>query len=442
MNSIAEQVADQAAAAYRQPLPPDSAAAGKRLLMNAAALAPHGSRHPIIRTLAEAWPPQAGGRERQAARSPLTIAGAVASAITVDDYDDAHLDTLVHPACVNLGAAISVASFKPVSGAELLSAFAIGCELEIRLAIALLPEALERGWDLNGVCGTLSAAVTASLLLDPSPARVANAIEVAASSTLGLLGGAGSAVRVYTVGKAAQNGVAAALLARARFTAPRECFESPRGLCQALIQRRDAFDSVTADFMSLGVLRRTVVKRYPCAILLHPYADAVRELCASGQRVTSVTARCNPRVLELVDRPRPANGLEAKVSAQYCLATILAEGELGVSHFEEARVVSAQPVDVQITLVEDPSVAVGTGVIGWQAGSMPGGVTPDAQRAHHGLRDATAAELIEKVAAVLAASSCSADGGARLVDYFRNIDESSNITELVRLVTTGENADG
>lgn len=411
MTSIAEQVADHAAAAYREPLRPDSAAAGKRLLMNAAALAPHGSRHPVIHTLAEAWPPRAVDGERQAVRSPLTIAGAVASAINVDDYDDAHLDTLVHPACVNLGAGISVASFKPVSGAELLSAFAIGCELELRLAIALLPEALERGWDLNGVCGTLSAAVTASLLLDPSPARVANAIEVAASSTLGLLGGVGSPVKVYTVGKAAQNGVAAALLASTRFTAPSECFESPRGLCQALIQRTDAFGSVTADFMSLGVLPRTVVKRYPCAILLHPYVDAVRELCASGQQVTWVTARCNPRVLERVDRPKPANGLEAKVSAQYCIATILDEGQLGVSHFEDARVASARPADAQITLVEDPSVAVGTGVIDWQAGSTPSGATPDVQRTHYGLRDATAAELIEKVAAVLAASSCSADGG-------------------------------
>jgi 2-methylcitrate dehydratase PrpD len=441
MTSVAEHIADRAAAAHRQRLPADCAAASKRLLMNAAALVPHGSRHPITRTLVEVWPPQGGGRHRRAARSPLTVAGAVASAVNVDDYDDAHLDTLVHPACVNLAAAISVASFKHVSGAELLSAFAIGCELEIRLAIALLPEALERGWDLNGVCGTLSAAVTASLLIDPSPVRVANAIEVAASSTLGLLGGAGSPVKVYTAGKAAQNGVAAALLANARFTAPSDCFESPRGLCQALIQRKDAFESTTVDFTSFGALAGTVIKRYPCAIVLHPYLDAVRELRVSEQEVTSVRARCNPRVLQLVDRPRPADGLEAKVSAQYCLATILAEGELSVSHFEDARFVSAQAAEAQVTLVEDPSVAVGAGVIDWQTGSTPTVPQPDPQRSHHGLRDATAAELNEKVAALLA-SSCSAEESARLVDYLRNIDESPDIMELVRLVTGGENGDG
>jgi 2-methylcitrate dehydratase PrpD len=440
MTSIAEKVADQAAAAYRQPLPTDCAAAGLRLLMNAAALAPHGERHPVVRALVEAWPPRGGDGHRRAARSPLTTAGAVAAAINVDDYDDAHIETLVHPSCVNLAAAVSIASLKPVSGAELLSAFVIGCELEIRLAIALLPEALDRGWDLNGVCGTLSAAVTASLLVDPSPARVANAIEVAASSTMGLLAAIGSPVKVYTVGKAAQNGVAAALLASTRFTAPGDCFESPRGLGQALVQRKDAFDSVTDDLTSLEALGRTVVKRYPCAIVLHPYVDAVQELRGFEQDVRSITARCNPWVLQLVDRPGPGSGLDAKVSAQYCLSTILAEGQLAVRHFEDARVLSARSRETPITLVEDPCVAVGAGLIEWHTDSS--GAQPDGQRSHHRLRDATASELIQKVTAVLGASSCSAEESTRLVDYLRTIDKSTDVTELIRLVTCGEPGDG
>lgn len=112
----------------------------------------------MVRALASAWPP---GARAGATQSALTVGGIVASAISVHDHD-VYADTLIHPVPVNLGAAISVASFKPVSETEFLSALAIGCELDIRLALALGPVTLERGWDLNGVCGTLSAAVTAS----------------------------------------------------------------------------------------------------------------------------------------------------------------------------------------------------------------------------------------------------------------------------------------
>ncbi len=189
----------------------------------------------------------------------MTVAGIVASAINVFEHDAARVDAPIHPVAVNLGAAISVATFKLVNGAELLSAFAIGCELEIRLALALGPGARERGWDLNGVCGTLSAAVTASLLVDSQSANVANAIEVASSCTLGLEEAGGSDLKLYTSGKAAQNGVTSALLASTDFSGPRECFESPRGLGQALVQRMDAFESVTSALASLDTLEEIIV---------------------------------------------------------------------------------------------------------------------------------------------------------------------------------------
>lgn len=96
-------------------------------------------------------------------------------------------------------------------------------------------------------------------MIDSQPAKVANAIAVASSCTLGLEAAAGSDLKVYTGGKAAQNGVTSALLAGTDFSAPRDCFESPRGLGQALTQDKGAFESVTSAFASLEARNEIIV---------------------------------------------------------------------------------------------------------------------------------------------------------------------------------------
>ena len=63
------------------------------------------------------------------------------------DYDDGHIETLTHPGSVNIGAALGIASLADITGRDFLTAFLLGCEMEIRLARAIAPEALARGWD-------------------------------------------------------------------------------------------------------------------------------------------------------------------------------------------------------------------------------------------------------------------------------------------------------
>jgi 2-methylcitrate dehydratase PrpD len=75
---------------------------------------------------------------------------------------------------------------------------------------------------------------------------IATAVGIAASSTLGHQSSAGSVLRPFVMGKAAANGVAAALLARQGFTASPGALDSPRGLGAALVQRPAVFSTVTS----------------------------------------------------------------------------------------------------------------------------------------------------------------------------------------------------
>jgi 2-methylcitrate dehydratase PrpD len=65
----------------------------------------------------------------------------------VDDYDDTHADTPVHPSGPVLSALLAVAEWKaPISGEDFLTAFVAGVEAECKLGISVYPEHYDIGW--------------------------------------------------------------------------------------------------------------------------------------------------------------------------------------------------------------------------------------------------------------------------------------------------------
>jgi 2-methylcitrate dehydratase PrpD len=113
-----------------------------------------------------------------------------------------------------------------------LTAFAIGCEVNVRLAARLAPQAA-LGWEIAGIAGAMGSGVTAALLLDADEKMLAGAIGIASSMTLGQRVADGTPSERLIAGKASSNGVLAALLAQRGFTGPASP-ESPRGLCTVL----------------------------------------------------------------------------------------------------------------------------------------------------------------------------------------------------------------
>lgn len=113
-----------------------------------------------------------------------------------------------------------------------LAAFAIGCEVSVRLAHAFAPQG-EHGWDLSGIAGAIGSSVAGALLLGASDEILARSIGIASSMTLGQHVADGTPSARLIAGKASSNGVLAALLAKRGFTGP-PALESPRGLCMVL----------------------------------------------------------------------------------------------------------------------------------------------------------------------------------------------------------------
>ena len=68
----------------------------------------------------------------------------------VDDYDDTHADTPVHPSGPVVSALLAVSEWKaPVSGEDFITAFVAGVEAECKLGISVYPEHYDVGWRMR-----------------------------------------------------------------------------------------------------------------------------------------------------------------------------------------------------------------------------------------------------------------------------------------------------
>ena len=121
--------------------------------------------------------------------------------------------TIIHPTAPVAPALFALAELRPVSGRELLLAFALGVEIECRIGNAISPEHYGRGWHITSTCGCFGAAAGTGKMLSLDAERMVWALGGAATQTSGLVECLGTPTKSLSVGNAARNGLWSALLA-------------------------------------------------------------------------------------------------------------------------------------------------------------------------------------------------------------------------------------
>ena len=134
----------------------------------------------------------------------------------VFDFDDTHLKTVIHPAGPVASAILALAEHRPVSGTDFLNALVLGIEVECRIGNAVYPAHYDRGWHITGTAGVFGAAAACGKLLGLTEQQMVWALGLAATQPVGLREMFGSMTKSFHPGRAAQNGLTAALLAAAQ----------------------------------------------------------------------------------------------------------------------------------------------------------------------------------------------------------------------------------
>ena len=259
------------------------------------------------------------------------------------DYDDTNHPSYAHPSAVIVPALLALAPLARATGAELVTAYILGLEVFGKLGRVLNNAHYKRGWHATSTFGTLAAAVAAGRVLRLDEPQMAMALGIAASTAGGLRANFGTMVKPLHAGKAACNGVFAALLAREGFLASEASLEHEYGYC-AVFSASAGFDltpfGALGDPLEILTEYGLALKMYPACGATHPGIEAAlllhRDL--AGAAIRGVRAGVCEMAFAPLIYVMPNAPLEGKFSLHFCLAAALVDGSVNLATFTDAKI--------------------------------------------------------------------------------------------------------
>ena len=277
------------------------------------------------------------------------------------DYDDTHLKTIIHPAGPVASAILALSEMQPVSGKDFLNALVLGVETECRIGNAVYPNHYDVGWHITGTAGVFGAAAAVGKLLGLSEQQMVWALGLAASQPVGLRESFGSMNKSFNPGRAASNGIFAAVLASKNYTSSDGMIEAKRGWANTISTKQD-YREITEGLGQRYEAALNTYKPFACGIVLHPAIDAAIQLRGeqkfTADQVKRIELKVHPLVLELTGKKTPHEGLEGKFSIYHAVAVALIEGAGGEKQFSDRAVRDPAVIELRgkVVPVIDPAI--------------------------------------------------------------------------------------
>jgi len=340
--------------------------AAARTLLNWVGCAVGASRHESVEIAIAALAPFAGsaqatilGRKERMDVLNAALINGIASHIF--DYDDTHLKTVIHPAGPVASAILALSEYRPVSGRDFVHALVLGVEVECRIGNAVYPAHYNAGWHITGTAGVFGSAAAVGKLLGLTDQQMTWALGIAATQPVGLKEMFGTMTKSFHPGRAAQNGLTAAMLASRNFTSSEQALEAKAGWANVLSTSRD-YTEITKMLGQTYEISLNTYKPYACGVVIHPAIDGCIRLRnqynLTAAQIERIDLRVHPLVLELTGKKTPQSGLEGKFSVYYAAALAIVEGAAGEKQFSDALVRDPAIIALRdrVTATVDPSV--------------------------------------------------------------------------------------
>jgi len=365
-----EQIAQFIANTTYADIPRPVLDATRTIILDGVANVLGGSQQPVLEHIRR-YVDRLGGRpECTVAASPLRTSAPLAAfangaAMHVLDYEPQGIPT-THGTSTLLPGILALAEQNGASGRAVVTAFAVGWEVQQRIATAAQPAAESRPFHPPGIYGPPACAAGCAKLLGLAEDKVRMALGIGASRTGGLFANNGTMTKSTHPGNAGRMGVEAALLAADGFTANDSIIEAPRGYVETLFGDDFDWDALLDGLGERWNLQRGFnIKRYPAQIGMQWATECVATLREkNGIRAGDVEwleLEVNSR-RAATSNPAPATGLAGKFSFEYCVAVALTQDHVGIDTFSDAVRFSA-PVEAalkKVRLKPNPDIPTST----------------------------------------------------------------------------------
>jgi len=311
-----------------------------------------GCRHPTIdKLLAVLEPisgkPQATVLGRSLKLGPLEATLANGQMGHMLDYDDTHMGGVVlHTSGPILAALVPLIDRGGFGGRALICAYAAGFEAGVRVGQSA-PGHHAGGWHLTGTLGSIAAGAAAARLLGLDARQITCALGIAATQAAGMQQNRGTMCKSFHAGKAASNGLLAALLAQQGFDSTEEMIEGKRGFCRIYSDKAKP-EAVLEELGTRWEIAHNGHKPYACGVVLHPALDAIIALRGSSVRkpaeIERVELRVHPFAVRITGLADPETGLQSKFSIYHAAAAAYLDGCAGIAQFTDHRAAAADVV--------------------------------------------------------------------------------------------------
>ena len=283
-----------------------------------------------------------GTNRRTSALDAALINGTASHAL---DYDDVSGVMGGHHSAPVTAPIFALGEQLQCSGRQVLAAYVIGVETEVRLARAVNFHHYDKGWHPTATLGVFGAAAASAWLLRLDIAKTAKALALAASFSAGLKANFGTMTKPMHVGHVARSGLFAALIAERGFESNPGVLEHKQGWLEVFNGRGNyAPEKMFENWGEPWEIESAEngLKQFACCGSTHPAISMmlklVKEEKITADQVTGIEILAHKRRLPHTDNPDPRTPLQAKFSIQYTTARALTDGAVRIRDFEGAAV--------------------------------------------------------------------------------------------------------
>lgn len=274
------------------------------------------------------------------------------------ELDDGNKKACGHAGVHLIPAVFSLADKLGSNNEDVLVALATGYEAFIRISAAAQPGLIQRGFHSTGMVGTLACAAACAKLYHLDAQGIEDAIALATTMTGGLLsyGDSRPAIKPLNPGKAAENGVFAAMLASEGVQGPAESLEGKNGWFHAVTEQYDTEILKGSDHL---LMHDCYFKLYPSCRHTHCGIDAGVNLHkrVKVHEIEAANIYIYPNAIKLAGIKIPKDQDETKFSIRYTFACALLNGSYGIVDMNPPRLTDDVLALIDKThLVPDPAM--------------------------------------------------------------------------------------
>lgn len=283
-----------------------------------------------------------GTRQRVSCQQASFANGTFAN---IAELEDGHTITKLKPNTCIVPAAIAVAERQSSSGRELLVALVAGLEIAMRvgLATSVGKDGYARGWIATSAVGQFGAAVAAGRLLGLDVNRMVDALALAGMQPCGVWSTGLTTAKRVAIGRAAENGVFAAMMAAQGISGGDQIFDGEWGNIGDIISSKYDREILTRNLKTEWLSLDVALKCYPTKGGVHSSLDGILEIARRepelrAQDVKEISIRTTSGVAKnrALSTFPPRDFWEAQNSLPYLVARAFIDRKLGLKQLDDS----------------------------------------------------------------------------------------------------------